>query len=317
MAYEMLTGVLPFNARNVPQLSLLQQEGVKDIPPNVRPDLPDTAKKVLLRALSYNAADRYQNIKVFGDELARTLRSVEPPPAPAPPPPPPPSVSWRKPWFAAVGLVLAAALGLLVWRMSTGSNKPTGTPPPTVTANATTSALSYSLTVQKIFGGKEMGGPEEYSGAEMFGNGWKFKFNVTPAQGGFFYLLNAAPQPDSGTEWNVLFPTPKNNRGKAQLAGGQKQTFGWYIFDDKPGQEKLWLVWAAQPVAELETAVQEAAKTDLVITNPAHLNDVNAFLQTHEKVQIEAVPNDNLKQMQLKSTSPAWAYLVKLRHDKY
>jgi hypothetical protein len=212
---------------------------------------------------------------------------------------------------------VAAALGLFIWRMTTESSQPTGTPPTTVTANATPSVLSYSLTVQKIFGGKEMGGPEEYTGAEMFGNGWKFKFNVTPGQNGYFYLLNAAPQPDGGTEWNVLFPTPKNNQGQAKIAGGQKQTFGWYVFDDKPGQEKLWLVWAAQPVAELEAAVQEAAKSELVIQNPAHLDAVKAFLQTHEKDRIETVSNEQLKQTQLKSASAVWAYLVKLRHDKY
>ena len=154
--------------------------------------------------------------------------------------------------------------------MTAGTNTPTGAST-TATQTVAPSALAYSLTVQKVFGGKERGGPEEYTGAEMFGNGWKFKFNLTPAQGGYFYLLNAAPQPDGGMEWNVLFPTPKNNNGQAKLAGGQKQTFGWYIFDDIPGQEKLWLVWAAQPVAELDTIVQEAAQTELVIKNPASL----------------------------------------------
>lgn len=185
------------------------------------------------------------------------------------------------------------------------------------TPTAAPRGLAYSLTVQKVFEGKKIGAPEEYTGAEMFGNNWQFMFNVRPEQSGHFYLLNAAPQGHGATEWNVLFPTPKNNGGSSSLHGGQQQTFGWYIFDDKPGQESLWLIWAEQPVAELEEAVREAAQTKLVIKNPAQLNAVTAFLQTHGKERVEVTPDANQKVTRLKGAAPVWACLVELRHDKY
>jgi hypothetical protein len=151
----------------------------------------------------------------------------------------------------------------------------------------------------------------------MFGNGWKFKLNVTPTEDGYFYLLNAAPQPDGSTEWNVLFPTPKNNDGQARIGGRQERTFGWYVFDTKPGQEKLWLIWSRQPVQDMEAAVKAATKTALVIKEPQHLAAVTSFLQPWEKETSAVIANQQEKRTVINSDQATWAYLVKLRHDKY
>jgi serine/threonine protein kinase len=314
--YEMLTGIRPFNARDVDGLREMQEAGIKVNPQDLRPDLPEAAQSVLLRALSFDQARRFQNIKTFSDELARTLLK----PAPVSP-----HVLHKKKWFvpAAVALVLALAVVAGLFILPLGKEQP---PAPPMASSAITNnvaaptpapqALSYSLTVQKVFDGRTAGGPEEYTGGELFGNGWKFKFNVTPVEDGHFYLLNAAPQPDGSTEWNVLFPTPQNNAGQSKINGQQKQTFGWYIFDDKPGQEKLWLVWSRQPVPGLETAVKAATRTALVIKEP-ELAAVTNFLQPWEKQPPTAFADEAQKRTVIQSEQPTWAYLVKLRHDRY
>jgi serine/threonine protein kinase len=299
IVYEMLTGIRPFYARDVLGLREAQEEGLKVKPQALRPDLPSAAERVLLRALAYHAAERYQNIKTFGDELARTLMIPDPSVTPVPPP-----AKKRLPLgMMALALALFAAAGFVVWRLTRNDSH--------------LSALVYSLTVQKVFDGRPVGGPEEYSGAEMFGNGWKFKLNVTPTEDGYFYLLNAAPQPDGGTEWNVLFPTPKNNDGQARISGKLTQSFGWYVFDDKPGQEKLWLVWSRQPVPDLETAVRAATETALVIKEPQHLAAVASFLQPWEKETHSVSATQQEKRTVINSDQATWAYLVKLSHDKY
>lgn len=226
--------------------------------------------------------------------------------------------------MVALLLALVAVAGFAIWRLTRNDSLPTNT-----SANSSvvvnnkpvpapaSPALTYSLTVQKVFGGRPVGTPEEYSGDEMFGNGWKFKFNVAPVEGGYVYLLNAAPQSDGNTEWNVLFPTPKTNDGRARMSGQQKRTFGWYVFDEKPGQEKLWIIWSRQPIQELETAVKAATKTALVIKEPQHLAAVTSFLQPWEKGTPALTANQQEKQTVINSDLATWAYLVKLRHDKY
>ncbi|MGA9993903.1 MAG: protein kinase [Pyrinomonadaceae bacterium] len=319
IAYEMLTGILPFNARDVDSLRQLQEEGMKVKPQDLRPDLPSFAQNVLLRALAFNPAERYQNIKTFGDELARTLRIPDRILIPSPPEKKNPALITM-----VLGLALIAVMGFVVWRLlsnnklsiDSSANSPATAKNMAAPASAP-QALAYSLTVQKVFDGRPMGAPEEYTGSELFGNGWKFKFNVTPTEDGYFYLLNAAPQPDGSTEWNVLFPTPKNNNGQAKIDGQQKRTFGWYVFDDKPGQERLWLIWSRQPIPDLETAVKAATQTALVIKEPQQIAAVTNFLKPWEKETPTVIADEQQKRTVIKSEQTTWAYLVKLRHDKY
>jgi serine/threonine protein kinase len=298
IAYEMLTGILPFNARDITGLRQLQEEGVRVKPKDLRPDLPSHAQNVLLRALAFDQTARHQNIKTFGDELARALLIPDPVLVPTPP-----KNRWPA-WLAAVLGLTLAVVTLVIVRQRWSDRRPS-------------TDLTYSLTVQKVFDGKPVGEPEEHGGAEVFGNGWKFKLNVTPVEDGHFYLLNAAPRPDGGTEWNVLFPTPANNAGESKLFGRQKQSFGWYVLDEKPGQERLWLIWSREPVPELEAAVKAAARTGLVVKDPQQVYAVSAFLLPWEKQTPAAVADEQQRQTVVKSEQATWAYLVKLRHDKY
>lgn len=94
VAYQLLTGTIPFDA---PTLGALMVQVVATPPPSprtLRPDLPEAAGTVLLRALAKIPADRYPSAGAFAHALARTLR----PPKPAIPTPllasiPPPSAT--------------------------------------------------------------------------------------------------------------------------------------------------------------------------------------------------------------------------------
>ena len=80
MAYEMVTGQRPFMADNPVQLYLMQREGVRARPKQLRPDLPDAAQTVMLRALAFEREARYTRARDFGNALSEALAAAYRPP---------------------------------------------------------------------------------------------------------------------------------------------------------------------------------------------------------------------------------------------
>jgi serine/threonine protein kinase len=75
VAYEIATGVQPFHASAPAHLVTKKKKTVKVPPMDLRPDLPSAAQDAILKALSPNPQDRYQQAAEFGDTLARALIS--------------------------------------------------------------------------------------------------------------------------------------------------------------------------------------------------------------------------------------------------
>ncbi|MEK7829463.1 MAG: serine/threonine-protein kinase, partial [Acidobacteriota bacterium] len=112
MAYEMLTGKLPFQPTTqefpavVLELAEMQRIGLRQSPRQLRADLPETADLVIRQALSFHASARQQSARAFGDALAQAL---------TPQPLPPPRMGKR--WMAAAAAagVLAVCLMSALW----------------------------------------------------------------------------------------------------------------------------------------------------------------------------------------------------------
>ncbi len=77
IAYELLTGRLPFQAETMIQLYEMQQRGVQVPPRQLRPDLPVKAEAAILQALAYEPEARFARARDFGEELVR-VTIVEP-----------------------------------------------------------------------------------------------------------------------------------------------------------------------------------------------------------------------------------------------
>lgn len=73
VAFELLTGVKPFEAQNLVELYKLQSAGACSKPRVLRPDLSERAESVLLRALAFESADRPESPRAFGNRLAEAL----------------------------------------------------------------------------------------------------------------------------------------------------------------------------------------------------------------------------------------------------
>ncbi len=115
--YQLSTGQLPYVA-DTPMAVMLKQVNEPLPPPrSVRPDLPESLERVILKAMAKNPADRFQT----AEEMLAHLDNLETaarlaPVAPAPPAPPAPTSGLRPPEGATM--------------YTASSAPPTGTPPP-------------------------------------------------------------------------------------------------------------------------------------------------------------------------------------------
>jgi serine/threonine-protein kinase len=75
IAWEMLTGVRPFDSASPFALPELQRKGVGDAFYRLRPDLGTAVGRLLTRALAFDAARRAASVKAFTEELADRLQA--------------------------------------------------------------------------------------------------------------------------------------------------------------------------------------------------------------------------------------------------
>ena len=78
IAYEMLTGRRPENPESALHLLQLQRAGVRVKPSDLRPALPKQVDDVVIKALSFDAKNRYQSAREFGEKLAAALLADNP-----------------------------------------------------------------------------------------------------------------------------------------------------------------------------------------------------------------------------------------------
>lgn len=79
IAYQMLTGRLPFNASTLTEHLRLRREGMTFRPTSFRLDIPFSVDDILKRALAYNPSERYPKARDFGDALYNALVAVAEP----------------------------------------------------------------------------------------------------------------------------------------------------------------------------------------------------------------------------------------------
>jgi len=177
-------------------------------------------------------------------------------------------------------------------------------------------SLTYWLTVQEMRNKKPLGPPFESSGQETYGNGWKFQFNISPTQPGALYLLNEGPGPTGATEYDVLFPTPANNRGVAQVGGNQLVQTSWNYFVEHEGLEKLWIIWSPQSLPDLDAIFKDAAGHQGVI-DAAQVSKLQTYLNNYESAPSEAKADKAQNRTFIKGHSDVLIKLIELSHRAF
>jgi serine/threonine protein kinase len=232
-----------------------------------------------------------------------------------------PSTYRNKPMLAAVALVILGLVVGTIWYARTRATVVSQPPKPeTIAAVGPEQSLTYWLTVQKMLNNKPLGTPIESAGDISFGNGWKFRFNLRPAQPGALYLINLGPAKNGGEEYNILFPLPQESRLDPKLAGNQAMQSDWYRFVEQTGVEKLWIIWSAQPISELDGIFSDAAlnKNDPgVISRPDQITQLQVYLKKYDPARLEITPDKSKKLTLVKGRGDILVSLVQLSHEAY
>lgn len=338
VAFEMLTGSPPFKAGSAVDLYELQREGAITKPRELRGNLPAAAEAALLKALSFNAKDRYKTVLEFTDDLAAALtgapRSAEAladqtvttlhydaetasaearptaldatqirtdgEPAKAP----------FKIIAVAAGIIVIAVAAWLFTKQKL----------PEVVAPVVKPAFSYWMMVQKYRDAQPYQQPFRLAGELVFENDYHVQLNVGAARSGHLYIINEAPEPVNGLpDYNTLFPSPTSNSGKAELAANQQiripETGDGFFFDKDQGTEKLWLVWSSKRLPELEVLKSLANPNDKGhISDPTQIRSVRDLLAKHSAIPSTIAKDEANKVTNVSGSGDVFAYLIKLEH---
>lgn len=76
VAYEMITGLLPFAGTNAREVSRAQNAGEAVLPSDRRPELSTSVDDVMQKAMAFAPADRFSKAREFGDALYAALMEV-------------------------------------------------------------------------------------------------------------------------------------------------------------------------------------------------------------------------------------------------
>jgi serine/threonine protein kinase len=354
MAYEMLTGRLPFYAQTLVQLFEIQKLGVQAKPRSLRPDLPVAAEEVIIKSLAFDPAQRYARAKDLGEQLARALTGTEVlstnaasdravPTAPAHSPSTnenpgygtvhthsamtevgehvtPSSTEKAKPKSSAAKFAIAAiavvAIAAAIWFVI--GKTPSATPPVTSPALQ----LSYSTSVLQNPTKNPGKAPLAFAGEIIFTPGDQLRLNLNSPQEGYLYIVNEGPQPKNGLRvYNLLFPDPTRvSEGTPSLKADlplflPAEQPPWLTIDNEKGAETLWLIWSTRSISELEAARKWINEKDGgEIKDTGEIKAIQQFLDKHYPETKPKVEKDE-QQTNLKGGKDGLLiYPIKLQH---
>jgi tRNA A-37 threonylcarbamoyl transferase component Bud32 len=326
IAYEMLTGRRPFNPANVAALYEAQRKADFTRPRELRAELPAAAEEAISKALAFDPARRYARAKDFTDALARTLVGETDPPgagayAPASSPTPRRMPVWLA--VAAMLLIVAGAGAAIWWRVQNRAPGVVNALQPPPTAAPPERQLSYSLTARKDPRRYPQSKPFLLPGEIIFEAGYHVRLNLTSPQDGHLYVINEGPA-RAGTLPDYVILFPEATSGSAAIPAGRSVQIpppsarpedDWFVFDEEEGVEKVWLVWAERPVAELEAVKRRAnAQERGVISDPDEIKSVAAYLGRHAATKPEVERDDAHTLTRLKARGETLVGLVRLQH---
>ena len=248
---------------------------------------------------------------LFGDEFGNgetpsKFRKIEPRP------------SRMKAAIIIAAIVLVAVLGaagLYLYKPppaltpTSSNNTPTSNAPP-VTGRQR--SLTYWLTYQKMRNGKADSELRQSAGNDIFGNNWRFQFNLIPGETGAMYLVNVGPGKNQAKEYNILFPLPGVGKSDPNLEANQTFKTNWARFVDETGVEQIWIIWSVQPIGELDEIFKHASLTGGVITNADEIAKLQAYLKSSNS---DVIHDKEKKQTFVKAAGDILVNLVELTHE--
>ncbi len=173
--------------------------------------------------------------------------------------------------------------------------------------------LDYSLLVQKMRDGKKYQEPFESSGQEIFENGYQFMMNLIPSENGFLYIFAEGLDEKGERVFNIIFPTPKQNNGAADVSAKQKYQTGWNEFSGTAGTENFWVVWSKEKPETAEKSRENAFQNTGKLADKGLEKKLKDFLESG-KIKKTAVKDADNKLSKIEFEGDSAVYLIQLEH---
>jgi serine/threonine protein kinase len=271
VAFEMVTGRLPFNSKSPAELLELQQAG--DLKSAARQrGLSREAEAIINSALSVDIGSRPKTAGEFGKELAKALRKEVSVPTGGP-------LNRRHLLMAiAVVFILATAALIALYKYR---SKPSIVLP--------TRQLTYFITVQRMRGAQEYEAPDNSNDDDdkVFARGDKFQLTVNKTEPGYLYIFNEGPAETNDTNFWMVYPNAATNNGAATIGADQAVQSNWITFRGPKGSENFWIVWSVSPVDELEDVKSKAFRHAKGGLTGSQLIAVKEFLRIkHQEAEV-------------------------------
>jgi len=345
--YEMAAGRMAFAGKT--KLDTLVSILEREPPPldEYPPHLPTEVQRIINKALRKDREDRYQTIKDLQIDLkclreelsfAQKLERSKPPSSRDIPSTISSATSAaaadqvaraatnestqtkanpiRRAMPVVLLVIVLAGLaigGVMLWR------RVRSTPAVSTSATRVDRTVSYWITVQKYRNGRPFEVPFRLAGEINFEKDYRVRLNVSSPQSGYLYILNEGPSSADGAKsFVVLFPSATANDGFSYLAENQRVEIpqqSWFAFDAEKGTEKVWLVFCANAVPELEAVKRFTNPKDRGLISDAGLNArVQEFLEANSGAMATLQKDDQLKQTSLRVSGPVLVHVIKLEH---
>ncbi len=176
-------------------------------------------------------------------------------------------------------------------------------------------SMVYSLLVQKMRDGAKYQEPFESSGQEIFESGYQFQMRFTPPDDGFLYVFSEGLNDKGEKIFNIIFPTPVRNDGKANVSANQKYESGWNEFGGKAGTENFWIIWNKDKNDLLENSRENAFSSENGELNDEDLeNNLKNYLEAEKNKKVKAEKETAKKLTQINFEGDSAVYLIELEH---
>lgn len=321
MIYEMINGAMPFSGATTSHtiVQILEKE------PAPLGNVPAELQRIVTKAISKDPDERYQTAKDMLIDLRSLKKRLDVQAEIDRTSSPEINVaaddhlkSQKKKVLLlaliAMAVVTAAILGINMWRSRIRTNMTAASQPPAPIAELT---LTYWISVQKFRDGQPYQNSFIQPGEMIFEQDYQIRVHIRTPQNGHLYVFNEGPlRGSTQPEFVVVFPSSTANKGSSQLAAEQvvqipEQT--WLKFDAEQGTEKLWLVFADQPLPELEVAKGFASeRTRMLITDPQQNRNLQNFLTNTSLPRPTSERGE--RQTTLKVLGKVLVYPIKLEH---
>lgn len=322
--YELVAGTMPFKGATTSHtiVQILEKEPVP-LSQLKAPQVPAELDRIVLKSLSKKPDERYQTAKDMLIDLRSLKKRIDVEAEmvrTSSPATPRPAVvidggsqKKRVLAIALIGMAVATALffSISVWRASRA--REAAVTPPAAPVPVEERTLTYWITVQKFRDGKPYQAPFTLASEINFERDYHIRLNVRSPQAGHLYILNEGPTREP--EYVILFPSSTANKGSAYLSGEQLVQIpeeSWIRFDAEQGVEKVWFVFAAAAIPELDAVKRFANPSDHgLIKDVDQRKAVQGFLSKYT-TSLKAEKQET--QTVVKASSSVLIHAIRLEH---